>query len=51
MYTKNFPEKNISIRDIIPLEKYIFLKALLVNSIIITSIEVLLEAPAEYNSL
>jgi hypothetical protein len=50
-YTKDFPEENIPIRGIIPLEKGIFLEALLVNSAIIAPIEALLEASAKYNSL
>jgi hypothetical protein len=50
-YTKNFLEKNISIRGIIFLEEGILLEALLVNSAIVASIEALLEAPAEYSSL
>jgi hypothetical protein len=51
IFTKDFPEKNIPIRDIISLEKDIFLEALLVNSTIVASIEVLLEASTKYNSL
>ena len=51
VYTKNFPEENTPIIDIISLEKDIFLKALLVDSIIITSIEILLKAPIKYSSL
>jgi hypothetical protein len=51
VYIKDFLEENISIRNIISLEKDIFLEALLVNSAIVASIEVLLEAPAEYSSL
>jgi hypothetical protein len=51
VYTKDFPEKNTFIRDIIPLEEGILLKALLVNSAIVAPIEALLEAPAEYSSL
>jgi hypothetical protein len=51
IYTKDFPEENISIRGIIPLEEGILLEALLVDSTIVALIEVLLEAPAEYSSL
>jgi hypothetical protein len=51
VYTKDFPEKNTPIRDIIPLEKGILLEALLVNSAIVAPIEVLLEALAKYSSL
>ena len=51
VYTKDFPEKNIPIRGIIPLEEGIFLEALPVNSAIVAPIEVLLEAPAKYSSL
>jgi len=51
VYTKDCPEENTSIRDIIPLEEGIFLEALPVNSAIIAPIEALLEAPAEYSSL
>jgi hypothetical protein len=51
IYTKNFPEKNNSIRDIISLEKDIFLEALLVNFTIIALIEVLLETLTKYSSL
>jgi hypothetical protein len=51
VYTKDFPEKNTSIRGIIPLEEGILLEALLVDSAIVAPIEVLLEAPAKYSSL
>jgi hypothetical protein len=51
VYTKDFLKENTLIRSIISLEKGIFLEALLVNSTIIAPIEVLLEAPAKYNSL
>jgi hypothetical protein len=51
VYTKDFLEKNIFIRNIISLEEGILLKALLVNSTIVAPIEVLLEASAEYSSL
>ena len=51
VYTKDFPEENIFIRDIIPLEKGIFLKALLVDSAIVALIKVLLEASTKYSSL
>ena len=51
VYTKDFPEKNTSIRGIILLKESILLKALLVDSAIVALIEVLLEAPTKYNSL
>jgi len=51
IYIKDFPEENTLIKDIIPLEKDIFLEALLVNFTIVAPIEVLLEAPAKYSSL
>jgi hypothetical protein len=51
VYTKDFPEKNISIRDIILLEKGILLEALLVDSAIVASIKALLEAFAKYSNL
>jgi hypothetical protein len=51
IYTKDFPEENISIRDIISLKEGILLKALLIDSAIVAPIKALLEAPAEYSSL
>ena len=51
VYTKDFPEENTPIRDIIPLKEGILLEALPVDFTIVASIEVLLEAPAKYSSL
>jgi len=51
IYTKDFLKENIFIRSIISLEESILLKALLLDFIIVASIEVLLEASTKYNSL